>query len=97
MNQQNDYVIKSGVWYVEQFEKDNQVFIESVVKFKSIRNFMVMVYNALVASNKILPIDKLEKDMKVNFWSDAKEFAAGRLDNEDCIKLSKILYVLKVL
>jgi len=97
MNQQNDYIIKSGVWYVEQFEKDNQVFIEAVVKFKSIRNFMVMVYSALVSEKKIPKIDKVDHEMKVDFWRDAKEFAAGRLDNDECIKLSKVLYVLKVL
>ncbi len=89
--------IKIGVWYVEQFEKDNSFMVECLVKFSAIRKIMIMVYHSLIVEGKILPIEKLELSQKLSLWEDAKEFASGRLGNNECIELSKALFVFKVL
>lgn len=96
-SQTRNKIIQIGIEYVEMFEKDNVFFIESVVKFAALRRLLLWVYTSLLADKKISPIERLDHANKLSLWSDAKEFAAGRLNNEDCISLSKILYTLKVL
>lgn len=90
-------VIQIGIWYVEQFEKDNSFFIECLVTMKTVRQIMIMVYHALIADKQILPLEQWEYELKQTLWSDANDFAKYRLTKEGCIELSKCLYVLKVL
>ncbi len=92
----DDLIINIGIWYGEQFEKDNSIFIECVVKYKTMRALMIMVYNRLVFDKKIISIEKILPEDKTTLWKDAYEFSNGRLSKEERIGLSKVLYVLKV-
>lgn len=97
MHEIRSYIIKYGIMFIEKFENDNGAYIEMIVKFSSIRQMLTWVYVCLVADKKIIPIEKWDQDLKQSIWNDAKEFAAGRLTNEQCISFSKCLYVLKLL
>lgn len=90
-------IIKAGIWYVEQFEKDNYFFIECLVTMKTVRQVMIMVYHALIADKKILPLEQWDQELKQALWSDANDFSNGRLTKDGCVELSKCLYVLKTL
>ncbi len=97
ISQNNQNIINIGIWYVEQFEKDNLFFIECLVTMSAVREIMIMVYKILVFDKKISPIEQWDLILKESIWNDAKQMAAGRLDNEQCIRFAKCLYVLKVL
>lgn len=88
-------IIKILFFYISEFEKDNSFFIECLIKFSAVRKIMVMGYFRLLKDGKIVPIENLHNDEKISFWNDAKEFAAGRLDNDQCIEFTKCLYTLK--
>ena len=95
-NQFRNSVIKAGIWYVELFEKDNASFIEAMVTLHTVRKLMVWVYCTLLADKKMSPIENLSIEEKKSLWHDAIQFSNGRLNKEQNLELSKVLYVLKV-
>lgn len=96
MTSQNS-IIKTGIWYVEQFEKDNCFFMECLVTMSAVREIMIMVYNRLIVDNKILPIETLDEELKKELWINAHEFSKNRLPANEVKKLCKVLTVLKLL
>lgn len=80
------HTIQVGVWYVEQFEKDNEFFIECLVNFRTVRDIFLMVYHALIADKKISPIELWPIDLKEAIWNDAKDLSKQRLDKYQLIQ-----------
>ena len=81
--------------HIEIFHQNNVVFMNCLVTGNGLKGIFLSVYNTLIISKKIIAIELLPVDQKKELWEGAKEFADNRLNNEDCIKFSKCLYVLE--
>jgi hypothetical protein len=77
------------------FENNNQVYIDCLVKFESPRHILTLAYSALVASKQIKSIESLPIEEKNKLWALTKEFAAGKLEKNKTLELSKALYTLE--
>jgi hypothetical protein len=77
-----------------QFEKDNENYVEFLILNRARRSVMFGVYRALVDQGIIPEIRLLSEERQTVLWEGAKELSAGRLSNDECIMLSKALYVL---
>lgn len=77
------------------FENNNQVYIDCLVKFDSPRHILTLAYSALVASKQIKPIESLPIEEKNQLWGLTKEFAAGKMEKDKTLELSKALYTLE--
>lgn len=76
------------------FEKDNEEYVELLIINKSRRFIMFRAYRDLVDKGIIPEIKMISKERQTVLWEGAKELADGRLSNDECIVLSKALYVL---
>lgn len=92
---QNDPWLAFGVKQLELFEKDPAAFCELLVTASGLRNSMLAVYNAMMRYTQGSPIEALPVEEKERFWAFAKKLANGRLNNQQCIDLAKILYMLE--
>lgn len=88
-------VINYGIMFIEKFESDNDTYMQMLISCGTVRQMMAWVYCCLVADKKLLPLDKVEIVFKQRLWQEVKNIACGKLNNDQCICLSKALYVLK--
>jgi hypothetical protein len=79
----------------ELFHLNNQVFIECLVKFKSVRHTLTYAYKSLIRLKKLSPIESLPLNEKTNLWEMTKEYAANRLEKDEMIELSQALLTLE--
>jgi hypothetical protein len=79
---------------VESFYKNEPVYIECLVKFKSLRKIMLGIYNSQVSLNKILPIEKLNEGDKMELWEQTKTYSNNRLNKNEIIELAKTVWCL---
>jgi hypothetical protein len=97
MTNYNKTLIEIGIKIVKQFEDDNQKVMDFFISLPSLRKLMVSVYYSLVSEKLLLPIQSNTNSEKLKIWQEAKDISNGKLNNDDCIELSKVLYVLKKL
>lgn len=79
---------------IDLFDKDNEKYINILISNYPRRSIMLMAYRELVDANIIPEIRTIPKEKQRTLWEGAKELADGRLSNDECIVLSKALYVL---
>lgn len=79
---------------VGRFNDDNEKYVEFLVVNEARRWVMFKTYNRLIENDKIIELGKLPEQKRKAIWEGAKELAKGRLDNTECIRLAKGLYVL---
>lgn len=87
--------IDLGKKQVDRFTEDHETYLECIVKYKGIRDVMMMVYKILLATNKIQKLEDQPYEGKLHVWETAKEIAKDRMNKEGIIKLSKILYTIE--
>lgn len=87
--------IDLGRSQVDRFTNDHEVYLECIVKYKGIRDVMMLVYKSLLATNKIQKLEDQPYEGKLHVWETAKEIAKDRMDKEGVIQLSKILYTIE--
>lgn len=79
----------------ELFHKNNQVFIDCLVKFNSVRHTLTAAYESLVGYKKITPVEDIPLSDWDNLLSMTKYYADGRMDGKGLNELSKALYTLE--
>lgn len=79
----------------EIFEKDNVGYMKSIPFVQTPQSILLGCYEILVRQVKVKKIEELSEVDQRNIWDTAKEFAAGRLNKEELIRLSKCLYALE--
>lgn len=87
--------IDLGQKQVDRFTENHETYLECIVKFKGIRDVMMMVYKSLLAAKKIQPLEEQPYEGKLHVWETAKEISNGRTDKEGTIQLSKVLYTIE--
>jgi hypothetical protein len=87
--------IDLGRKQVDCFTNDHETYLECIVKYTGIRDVMMMVYRMLLSSKMIQPLEDQHYEGKLHVWETAKEIAAGRMDKEGQIQLSKVLYTIE--
>lgn len=90
-----DSFIELGRKQSEIFEQNNQVYIDCLIKFDSMRHILITAYVSLIYAKKIIAIEHLPLEEKNQLWGLTKEFASGKLEKSKTIELSKALYTLE--
>jgi hypothetical protein len=90
-------LVEVGQKQAALFHQNNVVYIDCLVKYKTIRTLMVAVYNSLVFNKKIDRIENLLIEEKAALFESAKDFAKETLDTKQMINLCKSLYTLEYL
>jgi hypothetical protein len=79
---------------VNAFYSNEPGYIECLVTAKSIRKIMTGIYNSRVFTQKIIPIEKLSEEEKIELWEQTKAYAKGRLNKTELIELAKAVWCL---
>jgi hypothetical protein len=79
------------------FQNDNMAYMETLVKFDSLRHLMATIYHHFIAIKKIPEIESLEEEEKVDLKEFTREIAKGRLSPKEGVYLAKALFVLNYL
>lgn len=78
------------------FEEDNEGYTWQIVNLNCRRSIMCWVYSTLKQHNKLVPIEKLEKDVKKQMWAFVLEICAGKnADTKRMIEICKTFYVIE--
>lgn len=70
------------------------VFIECLVKLRSLRDLHYECYKALVNEKILIPVELMPTEMKTALWEEAKGYAKGRLDQKSGIRFLKAMVAL---
>lgn len=84
----------------DMFIADNESYMRSLPVVSVPQSILVSFYEILVAAKKILSLENMPRPEQESIWEMAKEFAAGRLNNNEKMKrlcrcLIAIEYLLK--
>lgn len=78
------------------FIEDNDLYMRCLPVLSTPKSILIGYYKALIFMNKITKLEDLPEKEKQGIWEMAKEFAAGRLkNNEEMINLCRCLYCLE--
>lgn len=78
------------------FEQDNISYTDSIIQLNCRRSIMCWVYSVLKQHNKLVPIEKLETDVKKQMWAFVKELCAGKTDEQKrMVEVAKTFYVIE--
>lgn len=78
------------------FENDNVDYTNQIVELNCRRGIMVWVYEELRKHKKIVPIEKLEVDVKKQMWGFIKEICAGKTnDTKRMVQVAKVFYTIE--
>lgn len=77
------------------FLENEVVFCEILVTCYCPRSILLSVYNRLVKTGKLVPIEDMLLDQKQDAWNTAKEIAKGRLGRKALIEVVKALIALE--
>jgi len=95
MEQTENMWVVLGKQQLNIFEQQSEAYFELLVTGLTQRTILSMFYFVSVRSKRLLPIEKLPESDKKDLWESAKDIAAGRLDNNQTIELSKCLYTIQ--
>lgn len=93
-----DSINKLCNWIVDEFEKNNELWMRMIVESKPMRFLILQVYLAFGnCKNDFITIDKLPEKQKREIWETAKEFGGNVLNEKGLIDFSRCLYMLETL
>ncbi len=81
----------------ELFQNDNINWMETLITCECTKSIMEIGYNVLVRQKVITPIEDMAQEDKLKLWESAKEFANGRLDQKQLVRVAKSLLTLESL
>lgn len=88
--------VELGEMFADDFEKDNVAFCNGLTAGKVAMSVLESCYKVLVSKKKIKKIEDLPRNEREIIWNTAKEFANGRLkNNEQMITLCKSIYAVE--
>ena len=88
---------KLGFQQAQTFKDHPEAYLELLVTAGSQRSVMYSVYSTMRSSGMIKSIEDLPEEYRRDIWEEAKKIAAGRLDQQKIILLSKCLYCLNTI
>lgn len=93
--------VAENMWYklgqgqLDIFQNNCEAYFELLVTGLNQRVIMTMFYSVCVRFKLLMPIEMLPDSDKRDLWESTKDIAGGRLDNYQCIELSKCLYTIQ--
>lgn len=90
----NDEWIQLGCKQADLYEQNPVAYVSVLVKDGALRNIMARVYVSVLKWKLELPMEQLPEVEKRKLWQAATAEAAGRINQEECIKLAKALYTI---
>lgn len=88
--------LQLGIKQMEVFDQNNEVYMQCLVAQPTLREIWRMVYTRAVIGKLLTPIEKVPMEVKTQLWTEAKEIAAGLLNHDETVTLSKALLTIKV-
>lgn len=87
--------VELGKKQVDMFSSNHLTYMNCIVTCEGMRNIMMTVYKSLVHSKRLIALEEMPQDHKLQVWETAKEISNGRMDKKGTIQLSKILYTIE--
>ena len=79
----------------ELFEKDNISYTEALLRLTGSRKMMVWLYGILRNYKYIVPIEKLEVEVKEKMWLTVKDICSQESDKNKLTDMCKAFYVIE--
>lgn len=87
----SDSMIELGRKQTAVFTNDHMAYTNCLCEADSLRRLMENVYTALVLKKLLVRIEDWAQEPKEHLWEQAKDIAAGRLNQTKMIELSRVL------
>jgi hypothetical protein len=78
------------------FEEYSVGYTEQIVTMNCRRSIMVWVYSTLVGARKIMPIERLDVEVKKQMWAFVLEVCNGKeYDKKRMLEIAKTFYIIE--
>lgn len=99
--QQADHNWKELLWRIgrretEEFESKSILYTNNLIECNARRELMCWIYRSLVCYKNLIPIEKLDSDVKQKMWLTVKDLCAGRVeDKKKMVDIARVFYVIE--
>jgi len=78
------------------FEENNQNYVDVLIYTNCSRMLMRWIYHHLVNRKMLVPIEKLDRDVKEKMWAFIKEICSGKTDDLEKMKdIARVFYTIE--
>jgi hypothetical protein len=84
-------VYKNGLAELVDYYCTVPAIEEKIIKFSSVRSVVVWLYEVLVTSNDLSPIESLAKEQKQRLWNKTKAKGLTMKERKDAVKATYLM------
>ena len=96
MNAFNTSIINLCRTYVNDLQREGEVFLFRVSRYKSLSQVLEILYFILVKTKQCDRLEDLSEKEKADLWQEAKRLSVSE-DKQDCIRMARALHGLGML
>jgi len=92
----HECMLRVGRGQTQFFEQHNVEYTEVLIHTNCTRSLMKWIYQHLVGRKMLVPIEKLDSDVKAKMWAFVKEICAGKINDVEKMKdIARVFYTIE--